>query len=72
MDRGSKYHGYVGRYTMGRGQNTMSKGNKIQWISGSIYHGQGVVKIPWVGGSKHHRSACIYILFQSFEGTELD
>jgi hypothetical protein len=34
MDRGSKYHGYGGRYIMGKGVN-------IPWVSGSIYHEQG-------------------------------
>ena len=32
MGRESIYHGYGGRYTMGRGV-------KIPWVNGSLYHG---------------------------------
>jgi hypothetical protein len=39
IDRGARYHGLGGRYSMGMGgQNTMGKGVKIPW-TGSICHG---------------------------------
>ena len=46
--KGSKYHRYGGRYTMGRGidipgvggsQYTMGRGVDIPWVVGSICHG---------------------------------
>ena len=64
MGRGSKYHGYGVRCTMGRGvkipwvgidislvggQYTIGRRVKIPWIGRSRYHGNGV-DIPWVGG----------------------
>ena len=41
MDSGVKLPWIRGRYTTGRGRNTVDRGVKIPWVE---------VKIPWVGG----------------------